>query len=204
MPALNHFRLPCLDNDWFTPVANATSIRWRGRHGGLRAQECYQQFDQGHDSTVLFTVTPMRIDTRARVADWITIVTAPFTIVSVFGSLTGWLPNTVAAHANSDEKRLAIAIILTCGQWLSLFSLLIYYFKQQTRVSSDLGILFSIVAGFLGLAIVLAIELLIVNAVVSQFPREGLIFWLGIPGTAWLICGFFALLVIQSEVSSEA
>jgi len=88
------------------------------------------------------------MDTRARIADWITIITAPFTIVSVFGSLTGWLPNTVATHANSSEKRLAVAIVLTCGQWICLFSLLIGYFRLQSRVSSDLGLLFSIMARF--------------------------------------------------------
>lgn len=139
------------------------------------------------------------MDTRARIADWITIITAPFTIISVLGSLTGWLPNTVATHANSSGKRLAVAIVLTCGQWICLFSLLIGYFRLQSRVSSDLGLLFSIIAGLVGLTAFAAIELLILDAVVSPIPREGLVFWLGIPGAAWLVCGFFALLVIQSE-----
>lgn len=137
--------------------------------------------------------------TRSRVADWISITTAPFSVFSVVGSLTGWLPSTVANHADSYEKRLAIAIILTTAQWFFLFSLLIRYLKVQARIKSDLGCLFSMVSLVVGLAVFIAAETIVLHAVVFPMPQASLVFWLGIPTIAWVFFGLLALLIVHSE-----
>jgi hypothetical protein len=131
------------------------------------------------------------------VADWISIITGQFSFVSIVSSQTGWLPRAVANNADSYEKRVAVAMILTTVQWVFLFSLLIRYFKIQARLKSDLGCLWSVMSGVGGLGLFIAFELVILNAVVFPISRMSLVFWLGIPATAWVSFGLLGLLIVQ-------
>jgi hypothetical protein len=140
---------------------------------------------------------------REVVADWIQIISAPLTVLSVYWAWSDRIKNATAASLVSPTFTLApyaIAISLIATVWVFFFSVFVRLLRGWAKAKTDAVYLFSLIALIMGLALFIPVELLLLEASLPQTPSElGLFVWLAVPASLWILTTGLAFLIAGSQ-----
>jgi hypothetical protein len=136
----------------------------------------------------------------ARVADWITVITGPLTILGTVGVWMGWFGAIDPAPERSETASGSLAVLIIIALWSFFFFGHLRIVAAMTgRVSETAAIGAGILISCLSLFTVCAIEVLILEALVpaARFPLVQLA-WLAVPALAWAGFAWFGVLLVAS------
>lgn len=138
---------------------------------------------------------------RAVVADWIQIISAPVTILSIYWAWTDRLKAAATATTSSPALSLApyaIAVALVTVAWLFFYTSLFRLMNRWATGDGGKYFLFAAIAVVAGLALFVPLELLLLEASLPQPPSAiALTFWLCVPAALWLLAALLTYLVVQ-------
>lgn len=146
----------------------------------------------------------LQMSLRSKVADWITIVTGPLTVLMTFAAWTGRLDTLRAGGASeTTQQALAVIAITIFGSFLFVAQLRLVISYSQ-RYGQKVVVLLAVLIGILGLAIFWSVELLILETLVpaTQWPLVQLI-WLALPALLWVGADMIAIMLIWSGELGE-
>jgi len=136
-----------------------------------------------------------------RIAAWITIVTGPLTVLTTVGAWWGRLDRVPKGYSPDSPVPDILAFLAILSAWCFLFLLQLRVFVALRNTLSDSAMfLSSILVGLIVLALFVAVEMLILDALVpkSRAPIVQL-GWLIVPVGVWLIAGYFSILLIGAD-----
>ena len=141
----------------------------------------------------------------SRIADWITIITGPLTVISVFATWFGKVDQTQDTEKQDSLTAYAIAILLIIVAWSFIFLAQLRLFAALSRKYEDIvTFVFSIVIGIGALAVFSAVELIILESLGFKLSDSTKITaWLIIPMGLWVIADFFAIIFIASGAAEK-
>ena len=133
-----------------------------------------------------------------RIADWVTIVTAPIAVLTTFGAWFGKLDEFSQSSQRASSKPQILAAILIILVWCFFFFAQLRLFAVFHRKLSDTaGLYLSYLVALMGLCMSTAIELLILDSLVpaTEWPLI-MIAWLCVPVLTWIAGSLFAASIV--------
>lgn len=136
----------------------------------------------------------------ARIANWVTIITAPLAIFGTIATWLGWIGSPRLGIERSETATLAVAVLLIVVVWAFFFSGHLAVVAWLSRLLSDVvAVGASLLVSFITLIIFCCIEVLILVALVPDAEYDlVLITWIILPFLAWLFFGYYAVIFIAS------
>ena len=128
------------------------------------------------------------------VADWIQIISAPLTIISVYWAWRDRL-NNLQPSVNSNSVMplfpYTIAMSLVALAWIFFFSIYVRLVIKWTGDVRGRSFLLPILAAIIGFIFFMPVEMLFLQATLPQTPSATTMsFWIGIPLFLWAISAF--------------
>ena len=143
-----------------------------------------------------------------RIAAWVTLITGPLTVLSIFSAWFGRLDALSRTVGHDSSKAEILAVLIITFSWCFLISAMLWVFVLLSRKLSEFAtFVMSILVGFLVLTVFCAIEMLILDSLVPRASSWPLIMlgWLIPPVLLWLLFGYFALVfVVSGEFEKDA
>ncbi|MBI3600554.1 MAG: hypothetical protein HY097_07920 [Nitrospinae bacterium] len=136
----------------------------------------------------------------ARIADWVTLITAPLTIIGTMAAWFGWIGLPTVNTGQSETAATAVAALLIVVVWSFFFFghlRIVAGFSQRLSDTAAFGA--ACIVSLLTLVVVCSIEILILDALIpsASFPLVQLV-WLAVPILAWLLFGYYAVILVSS------
>jgi len=134
-----------------------------------------------------------------KIADWITIITAPLTVITTFAAWFGKLDD-IPVSGRKATTVYAVLILLITIVWAALFFIQLRVLIALARKLPDIVVLFvAILVSILALAVFISVELLILDAFIPNYTvQSGLVMWVAVPVGLWVCFAFVAIMMIVS------
>jgi hypothetical protein len=133
-----------------------------------------------------------------RIADWITIITAPIAILTTIGAWVGKLDEISQSSQRDSMKPEILAAVLIIFVWcFFFFAQLRLYVLFYRKLSETASLYLSYLVALVGLSLSTAVELLILDSLVpaTQWPLIMMV-WLGLPFILWIVGSLFAASIV--------
>jgi hypothetical protein len=134
----------------------------------------------------------------SKLADWITVVTAPLTVVTTLGAWLGWFGAPPPVSNRTYLTSFAVAGLAVLSVWSFMFFGHLRLFVLLARRFEDLMAL-SLAAGVSAVVLLffVAIEMLLLDVLLPRSDGSILLAWLGAPCLLWLVgAAWLGLLII--------
>ncbi|MBI2865362.1 MAG: hypothetical protein HYX94_12480 [Chloroflexi bacterium] len=134
----------------------------------------------------------------SRIADWITIITAPLTALSTLAAGSGVLHQPQETGKQSSLTAIAVTLLITVIAWL-------FFFLGQARISVALShkidneatLFILILVNMVALAVFVAVELIILDALRFSDPST-IAFWLAPSVASWFLGSVIVIKLIAA------
>lgn len=136
----------------------------------------------------------------SRVADWITVISAPLAIIGTLAPWLGWVGSPSAGAHRSETALSSIAVLIIASMWTFFFFGHLRVVAKLCRHLSEFAAFgTAVLISLITLVVFCALEILVLEALLSasSWPLVQLA-WLVVPVLVWIVAGYYGVILTAS------